>query len=170
MFFLEKKNKEEKGFLMKTHPPGEDLFDLDPSGLTRSRRLPVLNECCEYTLPDPSLSFGPVLSALPRLLGLGLGFGLFFFVPPKLKNLSIQNMWVVNYIHLFTKWFSNEAVQWQAISHQRLQSICTKFWFKWIKIYSVHVTKTCVPYFFLETGWMAVASKFLYWSERRNRA
>ena len=90
---------------MKTHPPGEDLFDLEPSGLTRSRRLPVLNECCEYTLPDPSLSFGPVLSALPRLLGLGLGFGLFFFVPPKLKNLSIWNTRVVNYTDVFKSHF-----------------------------------------------------------------
>ena len=62
-----------------------------PAPVTRSRKLPVLKECCEYTLPADALPEPPsfvALVALPRLFGFGLGLGLFFLLTPKLKNLN----------------------------------------------------------------------------------
>lgn len=78
--------------LQAAYPYGEDLLDFEPSGLTRSRKFPVLKECCEFTLP-PSFALFP-LPTLPRRRGLGLGLGLFFLLvpPPKLKNLKIYRV------------------------------------------------------------------------------
>ena len=73
-----------------TYPKGELLLDLSPR--SSSCRLPVLNECCDSACAcaSPAVLLVAVMSSLtlPRRLGLGLGFGDFFLITPKLKNLQ----------------------------------------------------------------------------------
>ena len=81
---------------MKTYPKGDPLPPLPP-GSTRSRRLPVLKECCDMA-DIMRLSVWNSLLALPRRLGLGLGLGLRFFTTfAKLKNLGSSNESTVHF-------------------------------------------------------------------------